>query len=76
MTQFSDTLTLLQKMDGRFFGGRQIIAHLLEGKPRFNRSAKGDEIEEDEEEAGENSEGPQHSRHDAFGDWLEAGGNE
>lgn len=55
-------------MDNRFFGGRQVIAYLLEGKPRFKRSGRGEEGEEDED-------GEHQKRTDAFGEWLEAGGD-
>ena len=55
-------------MDNRFFGGRQVIAYLLEGKPRFRRSGRGEDGEDDDDSE-------QQKRTDAFGDWLEAGGD-
>ncbi|WFD29813.1 hypothetical protein MSPP1_000826 [Malassezia sp. CBS 17886] len=50
----------VQKMERRYFAGRQISAFLVDGKPRFRRSTQ--DVEEDSE------------RVDAFGDWLERGG--
>lgn len=74
----------VHKMNGRFFGGRQIVAHLLEGKPRFRRSGKGDEGQEDSDEEDHNDGGrngtsrvsnkEESKRRDAFGEWLEGGG--
>lgn len=49
------------KMDGRYFAGRRIVAILLDGKPKFRRSARS---EEDDEQ-----------RADAFGEWLDRGGD-
>ncbi|WFD18457.1 hypothetical protein MCAP1_000660 [Malassezia caprae] len=46
-----------RRMNGRYFAGRQIIALLVDGKPKFRRVAR-DEPEEN-------------ARHDAFGAWLE-----
>lgn len=47
------------RMHGRYFAGRQVVALRVDGKPRFRRSARhGDEDDEAE-------------RHDAFGAWLE-----
>jgi HIV Tat-specific factor 1 len=63
-----------QKMNNRFFAGRQVIAHLLEGKPRFKRSGRGGEgddgADDDDDEASETQ-----RRQDAFGEWLDAGGD-
>lgn len=56
-------------MDQRFFGGRQVIAHLLEGKAKFRRSGRTGEEEGDEDDEAT-------QRQDAFGNWLEAGGDE
>jgi HIV Tat-specific factor 1 len=58
-------------MDKRFFAGRQVIAHLLPGKARFQRSGRGAGDEDDDED--ENSE--EQKRQDAFGQWLESGGD-
>lgn len=63
----------LQKMDGRFFAGRKVIAHLFEGKPKFRRSDTGFSVEGDEEV---DAVGEEQKRHDAFGDWLDAGGDQ
>lgn len=52
-------------MNGRFFAGRTVIAYLADGKPKFRRSGAGDE-EDDEEE----------KRADAFGEWLDGGGDD
>lgn len=57
-----------KKMNDRFFAGRQVIAHLLEGKSRFRRSGHGGEGDDDVDEE-------QQRRQDAFGEWLEAGGD-
>ncbi|KAL4401393.1 U2-type spliceosomal complex [Malassezia pachydermatis] len=46
-----------RRMHGRYFAGRQIVAILVDGKPKFRRSARDDEEAQD--------------RHDAFGAWLE-----
>ncbi|UZJ54784.1 hypothetical protein CBS101457_004104 [Exobasidium rhododendri] len=64
-------LACVQKMNDRFFAGRQVIAHLLEGKPRFKRSGRGDAGED--EDNSENTE--LQKRQDAFGEWLDAGGD-
>lgn len=60
-------------MNDRFFAGRQVIAHLLEGKPRFKRSGRGDAGDYDDD--GEDENGEMQRRQDAFGEWLEAGGD-
>ncbi|PWN47371.1 hypothetical protein IE53DRAFT_390490, partial [Violaceomyces palustris] len=57
----------VKKMDGRFFAGRSIDAFLMEGRPRFRRSEKGGGGEDQDEE--------EKRRVDAFGDWLENGGD-
>lgn len=44
------------KMHGRYFAGRQIGAYLVDGKPKFRRTAR-----DDDEEA----------RQASFGSWLE-----
>lgn len=54
------------KMDGRYFAGRQITALLVEGRPKFRRS-----LGNDPEEAA----GTEHRRADAFGAWLDRGGD-
>lgn len=75
--QNASALECVQKMDGRFFGGRQIIAHLLPGKPKFRRSDRGDEDLDEEEEqvqgdqAGDRQVNEEQRRKDAFGEWLE-----
>jgi len=46
-----------RRMNGRYFAGRQIVAVLVDGKPKFRRVAH-DEPEEN-------------ARHDAFGAWLD-----
>ena len=57
-------------MDKRFFAGRQVIAYLLEGKPRFRRSGRTGDEEVDDENNDEDA-----RRQDAFGTWLDAGGD-
>ncbi|WFD36838.1 hypothetical protein MCUN1_003728 [Malassezia cuniculi] len=60
--KFADPLVAracLKKMDGRFFAGRRIAAFLIDGRPRFRRSGRGDESEEEQRTA-------------AFGEWLES----
>jgi hypothetical protein len=43
------TLSLAaQKMNNRFFGGRQIIAGLYDGKRRFRKTGKTGDLAEDE----------------------------
>lgn len=49
-------------MDGRYFAGRRIDAFLLDGKPRFRKSDKHEQNDDEDEQ-----------RADAFGDWLESG---
>lgn len=63
----------IQKMNGRFFDGRQVVATLFDGKAsKFRRSDKGGPIaEEDEEGEGEEDE---KKRLDAFAAWLEKDG--
>ncbi|PWN46442.1 hypothetical protein IE81DRAFT_319346 [Ceraceosorus guamensis] len=56
----------VQKMDGRFFSGRTVIAYLADSKPKFRRSGIGEGSDEEEEEEGR--------RADAFGEWLDQGG--
>ncbi|CEH16182.1 Transcription elongation factor TAT-SF1 [Ceraceosorus bombacis] len=56
----------VQKMDGRFFSGRTVIAYLADSKPKFRRSGVGEGSDEEEEEEGR--------RADAFGEWLDQGG--
>lgn len=47
-------------MEGRYFAGRQIGAFLVDGRPKFRRSGRSEDAEE--------------QRVDAFGEWLEGDG--
>ncbi|PWN36408.1 uncharacterized protein FA14DRAFT_106680, partial [Meira miltonrushii] len=75
--QNASAVECVQKMDGRFFGGRKVIAHLLPGKPKFRRSDRDVEDIEDEDEPAEGEQvgdgqvNEQQRRKDAFGEWLE-----
>jgi HIV Tat-specific factor 1 len=57
------SLTVSQKMDGRFFAGRRIEASLYSGKQRFHRSGAGEDFEGDGAEA-------EKRRLDDFAQWL------
>ncbi|KAE8232128.1 hypothetical protein CF326_g2847 [Tilletia indica] len=60
------------KMNNRYFAGRTITAFLSHGKPRYRRTGvrTGDEDDDDEAVTGEAR------RIDAFGAWLEGGGDD
>ena len=70
-------LVTFQKMHGRFFAGRQVIATLFDGKAKFRRSGVGaDEGEEDgdgDEGGNSGAKDEEKKRLDAFGKWLESG---
>lgn len=53
----------MQRMNGRFFGGRRVIAELFSGKQRFKRSGVADETEGDNDEV-------EKKRLDDFALWL------
>jgi HIV Tat-specific factor 1 len=57
----------MQKMNGRFFSGRKIVAAYLNGKSNFKRSGK--------EETEEQEDGDEKERLDEFAKWLEEGGD-
>lgn len=63
-----------QKMNNRFFDGRQVLATLFDGKvSMFRRSDRGGPVAGDEDDAGDN--GDEKKRLDAFASWLEQGGS-
>lgn len=55
-------LTMIQKMNGRFFDGRRIEASLFVGRQRFRRSGAGEDLEEGED--------TEKKRLDDFAQWL------
>jgi len=62
--RLSPTTANLQKMQGRFFAGRRVEAHLYTGQQRFKRS-KG----EDDDMLGDGPES-ERKRLDDFAQWL------
>ncbi|KAH8918970.1 hypothetical protein BT69DRAFT_1285235 [Atractiella rhizophila] len=70
--RFKDELSAqacVLKMNNRFFGGRQIQAALLEGKPKFRKSADKEAIVPDKA-----TEEEEKKRMDDWNKWLEEGG--
>lgn len=58
-------------MNGRFFGGQQLIAHIAKGNEKFKRSSeKAEPTALDEENADGDGKG-ESKRLDEFGAWLE-----
>lgn len=57
-------------MNGRFFGGQQLIAHIANGNEKFKRSSEKAEPTALEEDAGGDGKG-ESKRLDEFGAWLE-----
>ena len=58
-------------MNGRFFGGQQLIAHIANGSEKFKRSSeKAEPTALDEENADGDGKGGS-KRLDEFGAWLE-----
>lgn len=61
------TADAAQKMNGRFFGGRQVIAGLYDGRHRYLKSGRGGTGEDEAKSEAE--------RLEQFSLWLEADGN-
>lgn len=55
-------VTIIQKMDGRFFDKRRVEAELFTGRQRFKRSGAGDDIGGGEDD--------ERKRLDDFARWL------
>ncbi|KAK0524528.1 hypothetical protein OC834_005499 [Tilletia horrida] len=62
------------KMNNRYFAGRTISAFLSHGKPRYRRTGvRGPDELGDDDDAGDDEES---KRKDAFGAWLDGGGDD
>lgn len=58
-------------MNGRFFGGQQLIAHIANGNEKFKRSSeRAEPTAPGEEDASDDGTG-ESKRLDEFGAWLE-----
>ncbi|KAL9931718.1 hypothetical protein V8E36_009504 [Tilletia maclaganii] len=74
--KFADVVSAracVAKMDKRFFAGRTISAFLSHGKPRYRRTGVRGPNELDDED---DVDGEEAKRHDAFGAWLDGGGDD
>ena len=60
-------------MNGRFFGGKQLIAHIATGSEKFKRSSEKTELPTavDEEDGTDGDGKGESKRLDEFGAWLE-----